>query len=80
MSLFAKQGEIRDIQTSEFNKMIDVNLKASFLLVNFVVDGMKENVWGRIIFISSIAAYGAGINGFCKFSSIVRSFIFGSSS
>ena len=53
----------RDISTSEFDKMMDINLKASFLLVKGVVGGMKDRKWGRIIFISSIAAYGAGING-----------------
>jgi 3-oxoacyl-[acyl-carrier protein] reductase len=53
----------RDIPTSEFDKMMDINLKASFLLVKGVVGGMKDRKWGRIIFISSIAAYGAGING-----------------
>ncbi|PMD44527.1 NAD(P)-binding protein [Hyaloscypha variabilis F] len=56
-------SEIWDIPSSEFDKMIDINLKASFLLVKGVVDGMKAQKWGRIIFISSIAAYGAGING-----------------
>lgn len=25
--------------------------------------GMKEKEWGRIIFVSSIAGYGAGVNG-----------------
>ena len=53
----------RDIPTSEFEKMMDINLKASFLLVKGVVGGMKDRKWGRIIFTSSIAAYGAGING-----------------
>jgi 3-oxoacyl-[acyl-carrier protein] reductase len=47
--------------------MIDVNLKASFLLVKGVVEGMKAQQWGRIIFVSSIAAYGAGINGCRKY-------------
>jgi NAD(P)-dependent dehydrogenase (short-subunit alcohol dehydrogenase family) len=61
-------GDHRDIPSSEFDKMIDINLKASFLLVKGAVDGMKAQKWGRIIFISSIAAYGAGINGCRKIS------------
>ena len=43
--------------------MIDVNLRASFLLVKGVVEGMKSQRFGRIVFISSIAGYGGGING-----------------
>jgi 3-oxoacyl-[acyl-carrier protein] reductase len=43
----------------EFNKMITINLTASFMLVMGVVDGMRVQHWGRIVFISSIAAYGA---------------------
>lgn len=42
---------------------MNVNLRASFLLVKGVVEGMKAQKWGRIIFVSSIAAYGGGING-----------------
>lgn len=43
--------------------MIKVNLRASFVLVKGVVEHMKAQRWGRIVFMSSIAAYGGGING-----------------
>ena len=62
---------IWDISLEEFMYMINVNLTASFLLVKGVVEGMKTQRWGRIVFVSSIAAYGAGLNGcrmFCIFS------------
>lgn len=55
--------DIWDIPLEEFEHTINVNLRASFLLVKGVVEGMKTKKWGRIIFVSSIAAYGAGING-----------------
>jgi len=55
--------DVWDIPLEEFEYTINVNLRASFLLVKGVVEGMKAKKWGRIIFISSIAAYGAGING-----------------
>ncbi|OCL11989.1 dehydrogenase with different specificitie [Glonium stellatum] len=55
--------EIWDIPLEEFEYTIDVNLRASFLLVKGAVDHMKSQRWGRIVFVSSIAAYGAGING-----------------
>jgi 3-oxoacyl-[acyl-carrier protein] reductase len=53
----------RDIPLEEFQYTLNVNLTASFLLVKGVVEGMKEQKWGRIIFMSSIAASGGGING-----------------
>lgn len=54
---------IWDIPLEEFDYTINVNLRASFLLVKGVIEGMKEKRWGRIVFVGSIAAYGAGING-----------------
>lgn len=55
--------EKRDISLEEFEYTLKINLTASFILVKNVVEGMKKNNWGRIIFISSIAARGTGING-----------------
>lgn len=58
----------RDIPVEEFEYTINVNLRASFVLVKGVIEGMKAQKWGRIIFMSSIAALGGGING-CRSSS-----------
>jgi 3-oxoacyl-[acyl-carrier protein] reductase len=55
--------DIWDIPLEEFEKTITINLTASFLLVKGVVEHMKQKHWGRIIFMSSIAASGVGING-----------------
>ncbi|KAF7591217.1 hypothetical protein BBP40_001876 [Aspergillus hancockii] len=52
-----------DISLEEFDHTININLRASFVLVKGVVEHMKSRRWGRIVFISSIAAYGGGING-----------------
>lgn len=52
---------------------MNINLRASFILVKGVVEGMKAQKWGRIIFVSSIAAYGGGINGCRMYSSFVPS-------
>ncbi|KLJ09551.1 3-oxoacyl-[acyl-carrier protein] reductase [Blastomyces silverae] len=54
---------IWDISLEEFDYTINVNLRASFILVKGVVERMKEQRWGRIVFMSSIAGYGGGING-----------------
>ncbi|PBP19459.1 3-ketoacyl-acyl carrier protein reductase [Diplocarpon rosae] len=55
--------DVWDIPLSEFEYTLNVNLRASFVLVQGVVAGMKAQRWGRIIFMSSIAAHGGGING-----------------
>lgn len=54
---------IWEIPLEEFEMTINVNLRAGFLLAKGVVPGMRDQKWGRIVFVGSIAAYGAGING-----------------
>ncbi|KAE8376874.1 hypothetical protein BDV26DRAFT_264609 [Aspergillus bertholletiae] len=56
-------SNIWDIPLEEFDYMLNVNLRASFILVQGVVEHMKAQRWGRIVFMSSIAASGGGING-----------------
>ncbi|KAL2838023.1 hypothetical protein BJY01DRAFT_251146 [Aspergillus pseudoustus] len=55
--------QVWDITLEEFDYTITVNLRASFILVKGVVEHMKDQRWGRIVFMSSIAGYGGGING-----------------
>lgn len=55
--------QIWDISLEEFDYTMNVNLRASFVLVKGVVEHMREQKWGRIVFISSIAAQGGGVNG-----------------
>lgn len=59
--------QVWDITLEEFDFTINVNLRASFILVKGVVEHMKQQRWGRIVFMSSIAAHGGGINGCRKF-------------
>ncbi|KAF4554490.1 Versicolorin reductase-like protein 1 [Elsinoe fawcettii] len=56
-------SDIVDIPIEEFDKMMTVNLRASFILSKLAVPHMSSQGWGRIIFVSSIAAVGGGING-----------------
>lgn len=55
--------DIWDIPIEEFEYTLRINLTASFVLTKCLVEGMKKQHWGRIIYVSSIAAYGAGLNG-----------------
>ncbi|CAL5866769.1 uncharacterized protein PFLUO_LOCUS979 [Penicillium psychrofluorescens] len=52
-----------DITLEEFDYTLNVNLRASFILVKGVVEHMKAQHWGRIVLMSSIAGQGGGING-----------------
>ncbi|KXJ97186.1 3-oxoacyl-reductase [Microdochium bolleyi] len=53
---------IMDVTYDEFDYTLDVNLKASFVLSKLSIPHMEARRWGRIVFISSIAAIGGGIN------------------
>ena len=49
-----------EIASSDFDEMIAVNLRSPFLLAQRVVPGMRERGFGRILFISSVAAFTGG--------------------
>ncbi len=53
---------ILDVSLDEFDYTLNTNLRASFLLTKLSIPRMEAQKWGRIIFISSIAAIGGGIN------------------
>jgi 3-oxoacyl-[acyl-carrier protein] reductase len=55
--------QIVDIPIPEWDHTINVNLRSYFILAKLSVPHMQTQQWGRIVFMSSIAAYGGGING-----------------
>jgi 3-oxoacyl-[acyl-carrier protein] reductase len=65
--------DISNITLEEFDHTTNVNLRASFILAKGVVEHMKAQRWGRIVFMSSIAGYGGGINGCRKLSHLQAS-------
>lgn len=67
--------DLSNISLEEFDHTMNINLRAGFILVKGVVEHMKAQKWGRIIFMSSIAAHGGGINGCRKSSHYPRSII-----
>ncbi|KAK3315481.1 hypothetical protein B0H66DRAFT_577270 [Apodospora peruviana] len=54
---------IADISVEEFDYTISINLRAAFILSKFSIPHMAAQKWGRIIYVSSLAAHGGGING-----------------
>ncbi|KAK4570290.1 hypothetical protein LTR86_002370 [Recurvomyces mirabilis] len=60
-------SNILDISLEEWDYTINVNLRSSFIITKLAVPHMLEQHWGRVIYISSIAAGGTSING-CHYS------------
>lgn len=52
-----------EISSADFDEMIAVNLRAPFLLAQRLLPGMAERNFGRVLFISSVAAFTGGIVG-----------------
>jgi 3-oxoacyl-[acyl-carrier protein] reductase len=58
-----RHQSLEEISSGDFDEMIAVNLRAPFLLAQHAVPGMRERSFGRILFISSVAAFTGGIVG-----------------
>ncbi len=66
--LFNNAGILRlrpteDLTEADWDETLDVNLKSGFLVTQAVLPGMRKAKWGRIINMSSIAAYSGGRAG-----------------
>ncbi|HWC98084.1 MAG TPA: 3-oxoacyl-ACP reductase family protein [Candidatus Sulfopaludibacter sp.] len=59
----ARVQRIEEIAESDWDELIDVNLKSCFLCTQAVVAGMRSRKWGRIINLSSVAAQIGGVVG-----------------
>jgi 3-oxoacyl-[acyl-carrier protein] reductase len=59
----ARQQRIEDITENDWNEIIDTNLKSTFLVTQAVLPHMRQQHWGRIINISSVAAQTGGVVG-----------------
>jgi NAD(P)-dependent dehydrogenase (short-subunit alcohol dehydrogenase family) len=54
------QGSIFDYDPDVFDRVIAVDLTACFYLMRVLLPGMRERGWGRIVNVSSVAAYMGG--------------------
>ncbi|HET7318236.1 MAG TPA: SDR family oxidoreductase, partial [Nitrospirota bacterium] len=59
----ARTHTLNDITEQDWDSLMNVNLKAAFLVTQSVVSGMLTARWGRIINISSAAAQMGGVVG-----------------
>jgi 3-oxoacyl-[acyl-carrier protein] reductase len=54
---------IEDVTDNDWDDHVAVNLTAPFLLARRVAPGMRERGFGRILFVSSVAAFTGGVVG-----------------
>jgi 3-oxoacyl-[acyl-carrier protein] reductase len=54
---------IAEITERAWDEIIDANLKSSFLVTQAALETMRDRRWGRVIFISSVAAHLGGVVG-----------------
>jgi 3-oxoacyl-[acyl-carrier protein] reductase len=59
----ARPKLLEDVDLATFDEAINVNLRSAFLVTSAVLPAMRRSKWGRLIFISSVAANTGGIIG-----------------
>jgi 3-oxoacyl-[acyl-carrier protein] reductase len=59
----APQEPFDDIDEAKWDAVLDANLKSSFFVSRAFLPDMRKQKWGRIIFVSSVAASTGGIVG-----------------
>jgi 3-oxoacyl-[acyl-carrier protein] reductase len=57
------RASLEDIDVDAWDRVMAVNLRAPFLLAQAVVPGMRERRFGRVVLMSSVAAFTGGILG-----------------
>lgn len=57
------EADARRVSVSEWDRCLAINLRAPFLIARRAIDGMMERGFGRIVLLSSVAAYTGGIIG-----------------
>lgn len=55
--------KLEEVSLEEWNQTINVNLRPAFLLAQRLTPGMKERGFGRVVLVSSVAAFTGGIIG-----------------
>jgi 3-oxoacyl-[acyl-carrier protein] reductase len=56
----SQRKEMEETTEEDFNMILQANLTSAFLCSQAVIPGMRERGWGRLIYVSSGAAYNGG--------------------
>lgn len=54
---------LEEITVEDWDRVMEVNLRPVFLLARRLTPGMRERGWGRVVLVSSVAAFTGGIVG-----------------
>jgi 3-oxoacyl-[acyl-carrier protein] reductase len=60
---YALQQHYAEVDLDSWDRTLAVNLRAPFLLAQRVLPGMTQRGYGRILFVSSVAAFTGGVVG-----------------
>jgi 3-oxoacyl-[acyl-carrier protein] reductase len=60
---YAVRQEYPDVDLETWDRTLAVNLRAPFLLAQAVLPGMSAHGYGRVLFLSSVAAFTGGVVG-----------------
>lgn len=52
-----------ELDANDWNRTIETNLTSAFLVSQAVIPSMRQQQWGRLVFISSVAAQTGGVIG-----------------
>ena len=59
----ARPASYEDLSADEFDRTLAVNLRSVFLLAQAVLPGMRARRYGRVLLMSSVAAFTGGVVG-----------------
>ncbi len=59
----AHKDKLENMTEADWDRVMAINLKSAFLVTQAVLPGMRENRWGRIVNMSSVAAHTGGVTG-----------------
>ncbi|KAG8413218.1 hypothetical protein J3459_013794 [Metarhizium acridum] len=55
--------DIKDIEEDDWDLTLEINARSQFVVTKACLPGMRDQGWGRVILVGSIASRGGGING-----------------
>ena len=59
----APKQDLEEITNADWDRVMEVNVRPAFLLARRLAPGMSERRWGRVVLVSSVAAFTGGVVG-----------------